>query len=116
MVEYVSAFITRFLIVVLGGPVNWLAGIEHYDYQSFLFWDVAGQSLCVNCAPLSSCPVTHTAQAKSSASWILRLTNSSTFDYTSPVICFGSKQCEMFQSETLDQYFILLFVLNLLIL
>lgn len=40
-----AIFITRFLIVVLGGPVNWLAGIEHYDYQSFLFWDITGQAL-----------------------------------------------------------------------
>jgi membrane-associated protein len=40
-----AIFITRFLIVVLGGPVNWLAGIERYHYRSFLFWDIAGQIL-----------------------------------------------------------------------
>jgi membrane-associated protein len=40
-----AIFLTRFLIVVLGGPVNWLAGIEHYNYQRFLFWDIAGQVL-----------------------------------------------------------------------
>lgn len=40
-----AIFITRFLILILGGPINWLAGIEHYDYRRFLFWDVAGQIL-----------------------------------------------------------------------
>jgi membrane-associated protein len=40
-----AIFITRFLIVVLGGPVNWLAGIERYNYRRFLFWDIAGQLL-----------------------------------------------------------------------
>jgi len=38
-----AIFITRFLILVLGGPVNWLAGIERYDYRRFLFWDIVGQ-------------------------------------------------------------------------
>ena len=40
-----AIFLTRFLILVLGGPVNWLAGVEHYDYQRFLFWDIVGQML-----------------------------------------------------------------------
>ncbi len=41
-----AVFVTRFLIVVLGGPINILAGIELYPYGSFLFWDVSGQMLC----------------------------------------------------------------------
>lgn len=41
-----AVFITRFLIVVLGGPINILAGIELYSYWNFLFWDVSGQALC----------------------------------------------------------------------
>jgi membrane-associated protein len=40
-----AIFITRFLIVVLGGPINFLAGVEHYPYRNFLFWDVCGQML-----------------------------------------------------------------------
>jgi membrane-associated protein len=40
-----AIFLTRFLIVVLGGPINFLAGIEEYPYFSFLFWDVSGQIL-----------------------------------------------------------------------
>ena len=40
-----AIFITRFLIVVLGGPINLLAGLEQYSYGSFLFWDVSGQIL-----------------------------------------------------------------------
>ena len=40
-----SIFITRFLIVVLGGPINLLAGLEQYPYRNFLFWDVSGQIL-----------------------------------------------------------------------
>lgn len=40
-----TIFITRFLIVVLGGPVNLLAGLERYPYPNFLFWDVCGQIL-----------------------------------------------------------------------
>jgi membrane-associated protein len=40
-----AVFITRFLIVALGGPINLLAGIEQYPYRSFLFWDVSGQML-----------------------------------------------------------------------
>ena len=40
-----AIFITRFLIVVLGGPINFLAGVEHYPYRNFLFWDVCGQIL-----------------------------------------------------------------------
>ena len=40
-----AIFITRFLIVVLGGPINILAGLERYPYRTFLFWDVLGQTL-----------------------------------------------------------------------
>lgn len=40
-----AVFITRFLIVVLGGAINFLAGIEQYSYRKFLFWDVCGQFL-----------------------------------------------------------------------
>jgi membrane-associated protein len=40
-----AIFITRFLIVVLGGPINLLAGLEQYPYRNFLFWDVSGQIL-----------------------------------------------------------------------
>jgi membrane-associated protein len=40
-----TIFITRFLIVVLGGPVNFVAGVERYPYPYFLFWDVCGQIL-----------------------------------------------------------------------
>lgn len=40
-----AIFITRFLIVVLGGAINLLAGVEQYPYRSFLFWDVSGQIL-----------------------------------------------------------------------
>jgi len=42
-----AIFITRFLIVVLGGPINILAGIERYRYRYFLFWDVFGQTISV---------------------------------------------------------------------
>lgn len=40
-----AIFVTRFLIVVLGGAINFLAGIEQYPYRKFLFWDVCGQVL-----------------------------------------------------------------------
>ncbi len=40
-----AIFITRFLIVVLGGAINLLAGLEQYPYRNFLFWDVSGQVL-----------------------------------------------------------------------
>ncbi len=40
-----AIFITRFLIVVLGGPINLLSGLEQYPYRKFLFWDVCGQIL-----------------------------------------------------------------------
>jgi membrane-associated protein len=40
-----AIFMTRFLIVVLGGPINLLAGVELYPYRSFLFWDISGQIL-----------------------------------------------------------------------
>ncbi len=42
-----AIFITRFLIVALGGPINFLAGIEQYPYRKFLVWDVSGQILSV---------------------------------------------------------------------
>lgn len=41
-----TVFITRFIIVALGGPINLLAGLEKYAYRNFLFWDVCGQALC----------------------------------------------------------------------
>lgn len=40
-----AIFVTRFLIVVLGGPINFLAGVEQYPYRKFLFWDISGQFL-----------------------------------------------------------------------
>ncbi len=40
-----TIFVTRFLIVVLGGAINFLAGVEEYPYRKFLFWDVSGQAL-----------------------------------------------------------------------
>lgn len=42
-----TIFITRFLIVALGGPVNLVAGLEQYPYPRFLLWDVCGQILGV---------------------------------------------------------------------
>ena len=42
-----AIFITRFLVVVLGGAINLLAGTERYPYRKFLFWDVSGQALGV---------------------------------------------------------------------
>jgi membrane-associated protein len=40
-----AIFISRFFIVVLGGPINLLAGIEQYPFRNFLLWDVCGQIL-----------------------------------------------------------------------
>jgi membrane protein DedA with SNARE-associated domain len=40
-----AIFISRCLIVVLGGPINWLAGAERYSYRRFLHWDICGQLL-----------------------------------------------------------------------
>jgi membrane-associated protein len=40
-----TIFVTRFLIVVLGGAINFLAGVEEYPYRKFLFWDICGQVL-----------------------------------------------------------------------
>jgi membrane-associated protein len=40
-----AIFISRFFIVALGGPINFLAGIEQYPFRKFLFWDVCGQIL-----------------------------------------------------------------------
>jgi membrane-associated protein len=42
-----AIFVTRFLIVVLGGSINLLAGIEQYPYGGFLLWDISGQILSV---------------------------------------------------------------------
>lgn len=42
-----AVFLTRFLIVALGGPINLLAGLEQYAYQKFLFWDITGQIISV---------------------------------------------------------------------
>ncbi len=40
-----AIFLSRWLIVVLGGPINWLAGAERYSYGKFLCWDISGQLL-----------------------------------------------------------------------
>lgn len=40
-----AIFFSRWLIVVVGGPINWLAGAERYPYRTFLLWDVCGQFL-----------------------------------------------------------------------
>lgn len=40
-----AIFLTRWLIVVLGGPINFLAGIDEYPYTNFLLWDIGGQAL-----------------------------------------------------------------------
>lgn len=40
-----AIFLSRWLVVVLGGPINWLAGAERYPFRTFLFWDVSGQIL-----------------------------------------------------------------------
>lgn len=40
-----AIFLSRWLIVVVGGPINWLAGAERYPYRTFLFWDISGQLL-----------------------------------------------------------------------
>jgi membrane-associated protein len=40
-----AIFISRFLIVALGGPINLLAGIEQYPFRNFLLWDICGQIL-----------------------------------------------------------------------
>ncbi len=42
-----TIFITRFLIVFLGGPIDLVAGLDQYPYRKFLFWDVLGQILGV---------------------------------------------------------------------
>lgn len=42
-----TIFITRFLLVGLGGPINLVAGLEQYPYPRFLLWDVCGQILGV---------------------------------------------------------------------
>ena len=41
-----AVFLTRFVIVALGGPINILAGLERYSHRRFLFWDISGQALC----------------------------------------------------------------------
>lgn len=40
-----AVFLTRFLILVLGGPINLLAGVEEYPFPRFLLWDICGQTL-----------------------------------------------------------------------
>jgi UDP-N-acetylglucosamine:LPS N-acetylglucosamine transferase/membrane protein DedA with SNARE-associated domain len=40
-----AIFLSRWFIVALGGPINWLAGAERYPYRTFLLWDVGGQLL-----------------------------------------------------------------------
>jgi UDP-N-acetylglucosamine:LPS N-acetylglucosamine transferase/membrane protein DedA with SNARE-associated domain len=40
-----AIFLSRWFIVALGGPINWLAGAERYPYRTFLLWDVSGQLL-----------------------------------------------------------------------
>ena len=40
-----TVFITRFLLVALGGPINLVAGLEQYPYPRFLLWDICGQFL-----------------------------------------------------------------------
>ena len=40
-----AIFLSRWFIVALGGPINWLAGAERYPYRTFLLWDVSGQFL-----------------------------------------------------------------------
>jgi UDP-N-acetylglucosamine:LPS N-acetylglucosamine transferase/membrane protein DedA with SNARE-associated domain len=42
-----AIFITRFLVVALGGPINLVAGLEFYPYYRFLVWDISGQILSV---------------------------------------------------------------------
>lgn len=42
-----TIFITRFLLVGLGGPINLVAGLEQYPYPRFLLWDICGQILGV---------------------------------------------------------------------
>ncbi len=40
-----TIFTTRFLLVAIGGPVNFVAGLEQYSYPRFLLWDISGQIL-----------------------------------------------------------------------
>jgi UDP-N-acetylglucosamine:LPS N-acetylglucosamine transferase/membrane protein DedA with SNARE-associated domain len=40
-----AIFVSRFLILVLGGPINWLAGAERYSFRKFVFWSLCGQIL-----------------------------------------------------------------------
>jgi UDP-N-acetylglucosamine:LPS N-acetylglucosamine transferase/membrane protein DedA with SNARE-associated domain len=40
-----AIFLSRWFVVALGGPINWLAGAERYPYRTFLLWDVSGQLL-----------------------------------------------------------------------
>ncbi|HTK08622.1 MAG TPA: VTT domain-containing protein [Ktedonobacteraceae bacterium] len=42
-----AIFLSRFLVVALGGPVNLVAGLELYPYPRFLLWDISGQILSV---------------------------------------------------------------------
>lgn len=38
-------FVTRWLLTPLGIPVNFLAGINHYSFKSFIFWVILGEIL-----------------------------------------------------------------------
>lgn len=40
-----AIFLSRFLILALGGIINLLAGAERYNYPRFLFYDVVGELL-----------------------------------------------------------------------
>lgn len=40
-----AIFFSRWLVVVVGGPINWLAGAERYPLRTFLLWDLTGQFL-----------------------------------------------------------------------
>lgn len=40
-----AIFLSRFLASGLGGTVNLLAGVEHYSYKRFFFYDMSGELL-----------------------------------------------------------------------
>lgn len=40
-----AIFLSRFLVSVLGGAINLLAGAERYPYQRFLVYDISGEIL-----------------------------------------------------------------------
>jgi len=41
-----AILLSRFLVPVLGGPINLLAGAEIYPYRRFFIYDVSGQAIC----------------------------------------------------------------------